>query len=136
MRSAQGHDPADAGAATSMYLGLPGESTVASDMLRLNTTIAPVMAASQNPLGVAGGDNAGFPNGRRPGDDVVDVAIRVAMGALCVLTGPTDTLKVGCVPTDAPAGGPAFTDGVRKTGADFKVVFPYLNTPLPGNFNN
>jgi len=119
-----------------MYLGLPGESTVASDMLRLNTTIAPVMAASQNPLGVAGGDNAGFPNGRRPGDDVVDVAIRVAMGALCVLTGPTDTLKVGCVPTDAPAGGLAFTDGVRKTGADFKVVFPYLNTPLPGNFNN
>jgi len=111
-------------------------TVVASDMLRLNTTIAPVMAASQNPLGVAGGDNAGFPNGRRPGDDVVDVAIRVAMGALCVLTGPTDTLKVGCVPTDAPAGGLAFTDGVRKTGADFKVVFPYLNTPLPGNFNN
>ena len=64
------------------------------------------------------------------------VAIRVAMGALCVLTGPTDTLKVGCVPTDAPAGGLAFTDGVRKTGADFKAVFPYLNTPLPGNFNN
>lgn len=111
-------------------------TVVASDMLRLNTTIAPVAAASQNPLGVAAGDNAGFPNGRRPGDDVVDVAIRVAMGALCALTGTTDTLMVGCVPTDAPAGGLAFTDGVRKTGADFKVVFPYLNTPLPGNFNN
>jgi len=109
---------------------------VASDMLRLNTTTAPVAAASQNALGVAGGDNAGFPNGRRPGDDIVDVEIRVAMGALCVLTGATDTLMVGCAPSDAPAGGLAFTDGVRKTAADFKVVFPYLNTPLPGNFNN
>jgi hypothetical protein len=36
-----------------------------SEMLRLNTAIAPVAAASQNPLGVAAGDNAGFPNGRR-----------------------------------------------------------------------
>ena len=104
-----------------------------SEMLRLNTSIAPVAQGAQNPLGVAAGDNAGFPNGRRPGDDVVDLSLRVAMGALCVLTGATDTLKVGCKPADAPAGGLAFTDGVRKTSADFKNVFPYLNTPLPGN---
>ena len=109
---------------------------VASDMLRLNTTTAPTAAGAQNALGVAGGDSAGFPNGRRPADDVVDVSLRVAMGALCALTGPTDTLMVGCVPSDAPAGGLALTDGVRKTAADFKVAFPYLNTPLPGNFNN
>ena len=108
---------------------------VASEMLRLNTTIAPTAAASQLALGVAGGDNAGFPNGRRPGDDVVDVSLRVAMGALCVLTGTTDTFMVGCKPADAPAGSAALTDGVRKTAADFKVAFPYLNTPLPGNFN-
>ena len=106
---------------------------VASEMLRLNTTIAPTAVASQLALGVAGGDNAGFPNGRRPGDDVVDVSLRVAMGALCVLTGTTDTLMVGCKPADAPAGSAALTDGVRKTAADFKVTFPYLNTPLPGN---
>ena len=109
---------------------------VASEMLRLNTTTTPVAAGSQNALGVAGGDNAGFPNGRRPGDDVVDLSLRVAMGALCVLTGVTDTLQVGCRPSDAPAGGAALTDGVRKTSSDFKTVFPYLNTPLPGNFNN
>lgn len=109
---------------------------VASEMLRLNTSIAPTAAGAQIASGVAGGDNAGFPNGRRPGDDVVDVSIRVAMGALCVLTGTSDTFKVGCRPSDAPAGGLAFTDGVRKTDADFKAVFPYLNTPLPGNFNN
>jgi hypothetical protein len=119
--------------------GLPGvnqpQNVVPSEMMRLNTAIAPTAAASQNALGVAGGDNAGFPNGRRPGDDVVDVSLRVAMGALCVLTGTTDTLKVGCKPSDAPAGGMAFTDGVRKTAANYGTAFPYLSTPLPGNFN-
>ena len=109
------------------------KDVVPSEMLRLNTSIAPTPMASQNPLGVAGGDKAGFPNGRRPGDDVVDVSLRVAMGALCVLTGPTDTLKVGCKPSDAPAGGLALTDGVRKDATSFKPAFPYLNTPLPGN---
>ena len=109
------------------------KNVVASEMLRLNTTIAPTAQASQNPLGVAGGDNAGFPNGRRLGDDIVDVSLRVAMGALCTLTGAADTLKVGCKPADAPAGGLPLTDGVRKTAADFNPAFPYLNTPLPGN---
>ena len=105
-------------------------------MLRLNTTTAPKAAGAQNSLGVAAGDTAGFPNGRRPGDDVVDLSLRVAMGALCTLTGAADTLKVGCKPADAPAGGAALTDGVRKTAADFKSTFPYFNTPIPGNFNN
>ena len=111
------------------------KNVVASEMLRLNTNTPPVASAGQNPLGVAGGDNAGFPNGRRPGDDVVDVSLRVAMGALCVLTGATDTLKVGCKPADAPAGGLAFTDGVRKTAANYGTTFPYLTTPISGNFN-
>lgn len=103
-----------------------------AEMLRLNTSIGATPAASQNSLGVAAGDNAGFPNGRRLGDDVVDVSLRVAMGALCVLTGNNDALKVGCKPADAPAGGVAFVDGVRASATDFKQVFPYLNTPLPG----
>ena len=111
------------------------KSVVASEMLRLNTSIAVTAAGAQNALGVAAGDNAGFPNGRRPADDVVDLSLRVAMGALCVLTGPTDTLKVGCKPADAPAGGLALTDGVRKTAANYGIKFPYLTTPLPGNFN-
>jgi hypothetical protein len=114
----------------------PAAATIVlADMLRLNTAIAVTAPAAQNPLGVAGGDNAGFPNGRRPADDVVDLSLRVSMGALCVLTGATDTLKVGCKPADAPAGGLALTDGVRKTAANFGVAFPYLTTPLPGNFN-
>jgi hypothetical protein len=110
------------------------QATVATyDALRLNTSIAPTPIASQNVLGVAAGDNAGFPNGRRPADDIVDGSLRVAMGALCVITGTSDTLKVGCKPSDAPAGGAPLTDGVRKAPTDFKAAFPYLNTPLPGN---
>ncbi len=110
-------------------------TVVLADLLRLNTSIAVTAAGVQNPLGVAAGDNAGFPNGRRPADDVVDLSLRVAMGALCVLTGATDTLKVGCRPADAPAGALALTDGVRKTAANYGVTFPYLTTPLPGNLN-
>ncbi|MDB5777876.1 MAG: hypothetical protein JWP93_241 [Polaromonas sp.] len=112
------------------------KNVVPSEMLRLNTTIAPVAPAAQNPLGVAANDKAGFPNGRRPGDDVLDLSLRVSMGALCALTGMGDTLKVGCKPADAPAGALVLTDGVRKDATTFKATFPYLNTPIPGNFNN
>ena len=108
---------------------------ILAEMLRLNTSIAVTPPAAQNPLGVPAGDNAGFPNGRRPGDDVVDLSLRVAMGALCVMTGANDSLKVGCKPTDAPAGGLALTDGVRKSAANYGTTFPYLTTPIPGNFN-
>ena len=110
-------------------------NVVAAEMLRLNTSLAATAAGAQNALGVAGGDLAGYPNGRRPADDVTDLSLRVVMGALCVITGATDTLKVGCAPSDAPAGGLALTDGVRKTAANYGVTFPYLTTPLPGNFN-
>jgi len=106
---------------------------VASEMLRLNTSIAPTAMGSQNTLGVLAGDNAGFPNGRRPGDDVVDASLRVAMGALCVATGATDALQVGCRPSDAPAGSAALTDGTPQNAAMFQNVFPYLNTPLRGS---
>jgi hypothetical protein len=111
------------------------KNVVPAEMLRLNTSTPVTAAAAQNPLGVAGGDLAGFPNGRRPADDVVDLSLRVAMGALCVLTGATDTLQVGCKPSDAPAGGLALTDGVRKTAGNYGSTFPYLTTPLPGNTN-
>lgn len=106
---------------------------VASEMVRLNTSIAPTPQASQNSLGVLGGDNAGFPNGRRPADDIVDAELRVAMGALCVATGATDALHVGCHPSDAPAGSAALTDGVGYSASTFQNAFPYLNTPISGS---
>ena len=53
------------------------------EILRLNTSIAPAPRDLQNRLGVIGGDLGGYPNGRRPGDDAVDISLRVLMGNLC-----------------------------------------------------
>ncbi len=101
-----------------------------SEMLRLNTAgPMPVPANMQNHLGVVGGDLAGFPNGRRPGDDVVDIALRVSMGLLCHAN-----LGV-CAPSDAPTGTLPFTDGVRQEASQFDNAFPYLRTPIPGARN-
>ena len=101
-----------------------------SEMLRLNTSIAATPAAIQNPFGALAGDNAGFPNGRRPGDDVVDATLRVAMGALCTLNLPA---VYGCVPADAAAGALPFTDGAGINSTFFDQAFPYLKTPLRGS---
>ena len=107
----------------------------ASEMVRLNTAIAATTAAKQSTFGVAGGDLAGFPNGRRPGDDVVDIALRVVMGRLChPLTIGGDDVDLGlCEPADAPVGTAPFTDGAPVSAADFDTAFPYLRTPLPGS---
>ena len=100
-----------------------------SEMLRLNTSIPPTPRGMQSRLGVLGGDNAGFPNGRRPGDDVVDIELRVAMGVLCTLN------LGGCHPADAPAGGLHYTDGAYIYDGFFANGFPYLFAPLRGSPN-
>lgn len=96
------------------------KNTAVAEMLRLNTSTPAVAAKDQKPLGVIDGDNAGFPNGRRPGDDVVDIALRVASGVLI-----TDASK-------APAGKLAITDGAFVNASDFDETFPYLKSPAPG----
>ncbi|MEO8166006.1 MAG: DUF4331 domain-containing protein, partial [Betaproteobacteria bacterium] len=105
-------------------------NVVAAEMLRLNVSIAPAAAGAQDNLGALNGDNAGFPNGRRPGDDVVDVSLRVAMGVLCTLNQPA---KFGCGPGDALAGTAALTDGTTVNAGFFDTTFPYLTTPLAGS---
>jgi hypothetical protein len=120
------------------FTGLNQLATVTpSEMLRLNTAVAATPAASQNTLGVAAGDLAGYPNGRRPGDDVVDISLRVVMGALCYplpigANGAPTNLGL-CTPAQAPVGNAAFTDGAPISALDFSQTFPYLNTPLPGS---
>jgi len=107
-----------------------------AEMLRLNTATAPVASGQQNSLGVIAGDNAGFPNGRRPGDDVVDIALRAVEGILL---------------SPAPGSFPAFTDGAlvnatiayapngtitaSPTFRLFRDSFPYLQTPISGSPN-
>jgi len=131
-------------------VALPGGGTftqmatvTASEMLRLNTGVAATPADSQVNLGVAAGDLAGFPNGRRPGDDVVDIALRAVMGAFCHPIGADldgdgagggDGDNLGaCAPADAPVGNAALGDGVAQNANQFTTMFPYLVTPLPGS---
>ena len=58
-----------------------------ADLLRLNTGIPPTQVGQQKRLGFLVGDDAGFPNGRRPIDDVVDIAARAVGG---ILVDPAD----------------------------------------------
>lgn len=101
--------------------GIPGLNVGGpqGEVMRLNSLIPPVPAAQQNRLGVVGGDLAGYPNGRRPGDDVVDNSLRVLMGS-------------ALPPAVAPSGQLPFTDGVEVNALLFDEVFPYLRPPLPG----
>jgi hypothetical protein len=124
---------------TAFLTGFPGVNQLAkvtpSEMLRLNTAIPATPAARQSPFGVAGDDLGGFPNGRRPGDDVVDIALRVVMGRLChpiPVAGKATDLGL-CKPADAPVGTAPFTDGAPVSAADFDAKFPYLRTPNPGS---
>lgn len=105
------------------------------EMQRLNTGIPPAAAANQKSLGALDGDLAGFPNGRRPGDDVTDIELRVAMGRLCYpLTVNGSQVDLGlCKPTDAPVGNVPFTDGAPSNAQDFDTTFPYLRTPIAGS---
>jgi len=119
-------------------------SVTPSEMLRLNTGTPPTPPAKQNDLGVLGGDLAGFPNGRRPYDDVVDITLRVAEGALCGVIGNCGS------ETSDPNHGTPYTDEARSAGPDaqhltvtgaikptdtYLAVFPYLNDPIPGSPN-
>lgn len=119
--------------------GVNQQATVTpSEMMRLNTAIPPTVRAAQSNFGVAGNDLAGFPNGRRPGDDVVDIELRVAMGALChdIPVNGTPTNLGFCQPEDAPVGNQPFIDGAPVDARELQNQFPYLNTPIPGATNN
>jgi len=124
---------------TAFLTGFAGVNQLAtvtpSEMLRLNTAIAATATAEQSPFGVAGDDLAGFPNGRRPGDDVVDIALRVVMGRLCypIPVAGTDTDLGLCAPEDASVGNVPFTDGAPSDATMMMSRFPYLAMPLPGS---
>ena len=126
---------------TPLNLNQPA-NVVAAEMMRLNTAVAAVPFAQQNRLGVVGNllangsDLAGYPNGRRPKDDVVDISLVVMMGGLCVANGNSNVLGLGlaCNPSVVPLGATAFRlhDGVDQAVVPLLPGFPYLNTPNPG----
>jgi len=123
--------------------GVPGVNVTGSTLyeaLRLNTAVPATAQASQSSLGAAtcfatpvdnahgpalalsqaGCDPAGYPNGRRPGDDVVDIELRVAMGFLLDQN-------------HAPIRAAPLVDGAEVDANKLQAVFPYLNNPTPGN---
>ncbi|MGA2558919.1 MAG: DUF4331 domain-containing protein [Terracidiphilus sp.] len=80
-----------------------------ADMLRLNTGVPPTPMGSRKRLGLLAGDGAGFPNGRRLTDDVVDIAARAVAG---VLAGPQYNYPIG--------------DGVNAPDVAPQETFPYV----------
>lgn len=103
--------------------GIPGlnqpPNGTPSEMQRLNVAIPPT--ANPSTLGLLGGDAGGFPNGRRVGDDVVDIALRVVAGA----TPLTPSFNTGI---NAQLG-----DGVNANDVPYLTMFPYLGLPHAGN---
>jgi hypothetical protein len=91
-----------------------GDAGPVADLLRLNTGIAPTPVGSQKRLGFLAGDLAGYPNGRRPIDDVVDISSRAVAGIL------VDPVKFG-----TPIG-----DGVQLNSEGYGTTFPYV---MPAN---
>jgi hypothetical protein len=98
--------------------GLPGlnrQTGKPVDTLKVNLGIPP--AATENRFGALAGDVAGFPDGRRLGDDVVDIELRVIAGALLP---PPETKSI-------PLG-----DGVDQNDKPFLSTFPYVASPTSG----
>jgi len=109
---------------TIFLTGIPGVNqpadVVPSEQLRLNTSVAPTAFAAQNPMGLLAGQADGYPNGRRLGDDVVDISLQAVAGATpvgaCAGESPNNQLGDGVVGNDRP----------------FLTSFPYMATPHQG----
>jgi len=115
-----------------LLTGVPGlnlTGTTKADLLRLNMAIPP--ASSPDRLGVLGGDFAGFPNGRRLSDDVVDIELR----AFACSYGAAAPLVEGFGFCDGNAHrtpNDLITDGVDANERMFSPNFPYVATPFSG----
>jgi Domain of unknown function (DUF4331) len=104
-----------------LLTGIPGLTQIArnappTDTLKLNLGVPPT--ASPNPFGVAAGDNAGFPDGRRLADDVTDIELRVIGGFLLPPNQGGKKLPLG--------------DGVDANDVPFLTTFPYVAPPHAG----
>ena len=114
-----------------IYLtGIPGinqpPDVVASEQLRLNMAIPPTAPDAASPLGAIGGDPAGFPNGRRLGDEVVDISLRVVAGILFGEDGIALDSEFNVEPNNQ------LGDGVDTNDVPFRDAFPYVALPHAG----
>jgi hypothetical protein len=118
------------GARTDLLGGATPLLNLAPDLLRMDVSIAPV--ATGNRLGAVAGDLGGFPNGRRLSDDVVDIYMRAAAGAL--VPGEISLPDVNFKGSRA-----AFLDAIKfgdavdaNTDQPFLSRFPFAATPSDG----
>lgn len=122
--------PSFTGPRTDLLGGVTPLLNFVPDYLRLDVSVP--ITSSPNRLGVIGGDAQGYPNGRRLGDDVVDIFMRVAAGALF-----PDTITVNGQSTTRGAflNSINFGDGVNthENGRfGFLGTFPFVGTAHPG----
>jgi Domain of unknown function (DUF4331) len=112
-----------------LLTGVPGLNFTGprkADLLRLNTGVAPTASVGAgNRLGVLAGDLAGFPNGRRLEDDVVDIDLR----AFAEGYGPVLQSLLG-LPNKSPNN--LLGDGVDANDKPFLAHFPYVAAPHQG----
>jgi hypothetical protein len=101
-------------------MNAPNGNVQPAEMLRLNMAVPPKAIGKENRLGVLGGDNAGFPNGRRLADDVVDIELRAVAGA------------TPFTPDFNHAPNNQLGDGVDHNDKKFTSSFPYLAEPWQG----
>lgn len=113
--------PANSPAGATFTTEIQGRDAIAHEMLRLNLGIPVTAAASVSRLGILGSDLAGFPNGRRVTDDVVDIELRALLG------GTPFTPAFNIAPNNTVG------DGVAANCEGFLTRFPYLQTPNQGN---
>jgi len=96
-----------------------------SELLRLDLRVDPTSPESQSRLGAAlSADKAGWPNGRRPNDDVTDIAIRVVGGENYIVNKAGDGVNF-------LAGAPGVV-GIDITANGIAKTFPFLPTPYDG----
>jgi hypothetical protein len=102
--------------------------TVLAEMLRLNVAVAPktVGETGYSALGVIGGDVSGFPNGRRPQDDVVTIELQALAGATIPLVDPSYMVD---------AVVKSVSDGAPSEASCYQSSFPYLADPHDGYDN-